>query len=203
MLEIKLNNISLEYKDKKILDKFSLQFNNQAKILLVGKSGIGKSTIFRILLGFQKFDSGQYLINDKNYSDYDIAEIRKHFAYVDQENSLRKLSVKKYLEEISKFNNNTFNSVIDEKLSDYFEFEKSLFEKDIWQLSGGEKQRLAIMISIMLDRPIFLLDECTSSLDKTLKKKVVNYFNDCEKGVIAISHDSVWDDADKFNRVEL
>ncbi len=66
------------------------------------------------------------------------------------------------------------------------------------EVSGGERQRLALAIALLLKRKIFLLDEATSSLDRKLKKKVVDYFlNQKSLTVLSISHDSEWLDTNK------
>lgn len=202
-MRIELNDINLKFKDKLILNDFNLKINEGEKILISGDSGKGKSTLFKILLGYQRFESGTYLINGKDYKELDIAEVRLNFAYVNQDVSFRNIKVKDYIHEIHKFQHNTFDKEIDTSLCEYFNFDLNLLEKEVSLLSGGERQRLAIIISIMLDRPCFLLDEITSSLDKTLKTKVVNYFVNSNKTVIAVSHDSVWLKNDQFKKVNL
>lgn len=203
MEKIELSNINLNFNNKQVLNNFSLTFSNNDKILISGNSGKGKSTIIKILLGFQKFGSGRYNINSKSFEEYNIFEVRKMFAYVDQEVSLRKISAKQYLQDIAKFSGNSLNGVLNEQLCEYFEFDLNLLDKDIQKLSGGERQRLAIIISIMLKRPFFLLDEITSSLDKNLKEKTVSYFSSCPEGVISISHDEVWLNNSNFKKVIL
>lgn len=64
-----------------------------------------------------------------------------------------------------------------------------ILSKNINQLSGGEKQRLAFVIIILLDRKIWILDEITSSLDQDMKEKVINYILNTNKTVILVSHD--------------
>ncbi len=60
-------------------------------------------------------------------------------------------------------------------------------------LSGGERQRLGLALCQLMDRPIWLLDEVTSGLDKTLKHKVYNMVMESDKTVLIISHDDIWD----------
>lgn len=198
---LELRNVNLSFNNKQILKNFSLKIRSKDKILVVGNSGKGKSTLLKILLGFEVINSGQYLIDGKVVKDSNFSDIRKNFAYVDQDVSLRKMLVKQYLQEISKFNGNNLKGELDLELCKYFEFDLALLEKDIQKLSGGERQRLAIIIAIMLKREMFLLDEITSALDVDLKNKVVKYFRDCDEGVISISHDLTWQDSDKFKKV--
>ena len=60
---------------------------------------------------------------------------------------------------------------------------------------------MGIILAIMLNRPVFLLDEVTSALDKDLKKTVADYFADCERTVIAVSHDREWAECGNFRKV--
>jgi putative ABC transport system ATP-binding protein len=200
---LELVNINLKFNNKEILKNFSLTINSKDKILISANSGKGKSTLLKLLLGFEVQDSGKYLIDGKDIKEYSFFEVRKIFSYVDQDVSLRKIKVKDYLEEISKFNGNNLNSSINVELCKYFQFDLNLLDKNIQKLSGGERARLAIIIAIMLKRPFYLLDEVTAALDSNLKSKVVSYFNNCEEGVIVISHDDIWMKDTNFRKVRL
>ncbi|MDC7237265.1 MAG: ATP-binding cassette domain-containing protein [Sphaerochaetaceae bacterium] len=203
MNTLELVNINLKFNNKEILKNFSLTINSKDKILISANSGKGKSTLLKLLLGFEVQDSGKYLIDGKAIKEYSFFEVRKIFSYVDQDVSLRKIKSRDYIEEISKFNGNNLTSSIDTELCKYFEFDLSLLDKNIQKLSGGERARLAIIIAIMLKRPFYLLDEVTAALDSNLKSKVVSYFNNCEEGVIVISHDDIWMKDTNFRKVSL
>jgi putative ABC transport system ATP-binding protein len=73
------------------------------------------------------------------------------------------------------------------------ELEYDILDKNFQELSGGEKQRIGILITLLLNRDIYLLDEITSALDVNLKKKVADYFLAREDWIIlVISHDREW-----------
>ncbi len=201
MTFIDFNNINLKYEDKIILDDFSLAVHKGEKILITGKSGKGKSTILRLLLGFSNYDSGQILVKNMDLSNADFTSIRQVFAYVNQDVTLRSGKVKDVLTEVSHFSGNNFNNEFSTELARSFEFDLNLLEKHTTELSGGERQRLGIILAILLDRDVFLLDEVTSGLDPDLKNKVVQYFSHTEKTVIAISHDSCWSNSKHFKEV--
>jgi putative ABC transport system ATP-binding protein len=83
------------------------------------------------------------------------------------------------------------------------ELEKDILDKNFENLSGGEKQRIGILIALLLERDIFLLDEATSALDSELKKKVVDHFLKHEEWTLfIISHDREWE-RDKVEIVEI
>ena len=200
---IEFSNIHLKYADKEIFNDFSLSIKKGEKLLITGKSGKGKSTLFELLLGFANDYSGDVFIGGKRIGPGGFAESRKYFAYVNQDVTLRQGKARDVLNEISKFSGNQYNGEFDENLAAFFEFDRKLLDKDIEELSGGERQRLGIILAIMLKRPIFLLDEVTSALDRELKKKVVHYFSTCGQTVIAISHDHEWLANNAFREVKL
>lgn len=200
---IKLSNIDITFDNKEILKQFSISIKAGEKILITGKSGKGKSTLLKLLLGFIKFESGEYYFNEKLVTNSDYRTIRKELAYVNQDVTLRPGIVSEVLDEISLFSGNSYSGGFDNELSKLFEFDNELLEKNTIELSGGERQRLGIILSIMLNREVFLLDEITSALDKGLKSKVVDYYASCDATVIAISHDSCWLESNKFREVIL
>ena len=187
---IKLRNISLKFDNKPILNNFNLEIKEGEKILIVGKSGSGKSTILKLLLGFTKIPTGEYLYNEKKVKNY--SKIRNNYAFVNQDVTLRDGKVKNILKEIAEFSYNNFNGKLNTDIAKLFEFDMDLLNKNIDELSGGERQRLGILIAIQMNRPVFLLDEVTSALDIKLKEKVVKYFKDSDKTVIVVSHDHQW-----------
>lgn len=202
MAIIEYKNINLSFDQKIILKDFSLLINQGEKILVSGKSGKGKSTLLRMLLGFQLPDSGQIYVDGKELHSDKIYEFRQNFAYVNQDITIRNGKTSDVLKEIATFKGNNFDGYIANDLLEYFEMEKALLYKKTSELSGGERQRLGIVLSIMLDRPIFLLDEVTSALDAELKEKTVSYFEETNKTVISISHDIEWMKHDVFRKVE-
>ncbi len=202
MSAVELSMINLSFDGKGVFKDFSLKIEEGEKVLISGKSGNGKSTLIRIILGFQNFNSGKIFIQDKLVQPQDFRKTRNLFSYVNQDVTLRPGNVRNVLSEIAEFSGNDYNAEFDEELSDYFEFDMNLLDKKTEELSGGERQRLGIILAIMLNRPIFVLDEVTSALDEELKQKVVNYFTNSDKTVIAVSHDSEWFQRGKFRKVE-
>jgi putative ABC transport system ATP-binding protein len=76
------------------------------------------------------------------------------------------------------------------ELLDFLELPEEILQKKLELLSGGEKQRIAIVIALLLQRKIFLLDEITSALDKNLKQKIMDFFlQKHDATVMLISHD--------------
>ena len=189
---IDFNKVNLKYKNKTILKEFSLKIEKGDKILLYGKSGIGKSTILRLLLSFISPDSGNIIYKGKPLTPEIAWQARKEIAYVSQDTDLGEGTVQEIIDEIRSFKTNKNLSDPIQLLKE-FSLDRNILKKNITELSGGERQRIAIIIALLLKRDIFLLDELTSSLDSALKKKVIEkFFGRNDATVITISHDPGW-----------
>jgi len=202
---IKYENIGKFFGSKKVISDFSIRILRGRKILLRGKSGTGKSTLFKMLLGFEKPSEGSLYYRGKPVNSQVAWEIRKEVSYVSQDTDLGQGPVKDLLDEIFTYLPNR-EKRSPEKLNTLmkeFELEKDILNKNFENLSGGEKQRIGILIALMLGRDIFLLDEATSALDSELKKRVVDHFLKHEDWTLfVISHDKEWE-RDEVEIVEI
>lgn len=193
---IRYENVGISFGSKKVLSNFSLSIPKGKKILMKGKSGTGKSTLFKILLGFEKISEGSVYYRGKLLSPQVSWQVRKDVAYVSQDTDLGEGPVKALLEEVHAYRPNR-KKMGPEKLHMFMgelELEEDILEKNFENLSGGEKQRIGILIALLLGRDIFLLDEATSSLDSGLKKKVAdNFLKHGDWTLFIISHDREWE----------
>lgn len=202
---IKYENIGKFFGSKKVISDFSIRILRGRKILLRGKSGTGKSTLFKMLLGFEKPSEGSLYYRGKPVNSQVAWEIRKEVSYVSQDTDLGQGPVKDLLDEIFTYlpNREKRSSEKLDTLMKEFELEKDTLNKNFENLSGGEKQRIGILIALMLGRDIFLLDEATSALDSELKKRVVDHFLKHEDWTLfVISHDKEWE-RDEVEIVEI
>lgn len=195
MVLIQFKNINLSFDDKRVFKNFNLSVKEGEKVLLKAPSGKGKSTLFKLLLGFQKSDEGDILFKGKKLEKNTLKYFRRNIAYVSQDVDLRNEKVWNLIVEIFSYKHNTHIKINKEKLleiAQYFSLPADVIEKEVSQLSGGERQRLGLIICILLDRQVWLLDEITSGLDKDMKEKVVDYVLKQDKTVLIISHDKTW-----------
>ncbi|MFC1561453.1 ATP-binding cassette domain-containing protein [candidate division KSB1 bacterium] len=194
---IRFDNVTIRFNDKVVIRDFSLDINKGDKIVIRGKSGIGKSTLFRLILGFAKPEKGSVLFEEKKLDKQTVWDVRKKIAYVSQDLDIAEGTVRSIIEQTFEFKHNEHlrPGLSDiQRLFDLFELDRSILDKEYSELSGGEKQRVAIVVSILLKRDIFLLDESTSALDDKLSIKVIDYFlNKTEWTVVAISHGVEWE----------
>ena len=193
---IKYENVGINFGSKKVLSNFSLSIPRGKKVLMKGKSGTGKSTLFKILLGFEKLSEGSVYYKEKPLSPQVAWQVRKEVAYVSQDTDLGEGNVKDLIEEVHAYRPNR-DKMNPEKLDMFMnelELEKDILWKNFENLSGGEKQRIGILIALLLERDIFLLDEATSALDSGLKKKVADHFlRHRDWTLFIISHDREWE----------
>jgi putative ABC transport system ATP-binding protein len=193
---IKYENIGISFENKKILSGFNLSIKKNQKVLLRGKSGVGKTTLFKMLLGFIRPTEGALYFQDQKIDSKTCWETRKRISYVSQDTDLGEGKVKNLLNDIFSYKINK-EKLDHEKLRIFMqelELEGSILNQHFQELSGGEKQRIGILISLLLNRNIYLLDEITSALDMDLKKKVTDYFLAREDlTLLVISHDREWE----------
>jgi len=195
-LLLKIENISLKFDDKIIYKNFSLNLKKGEKILLQGKSGSGKSSLLKIILGFITPTSGDIYLNNIKLNNTTIWEIRQLIAYVPQEPVLEDGNVLEAITTPLSYKANiakSANLAKIETLLKNFGLTKSILQQQTTELSGGEKQRIAIITALLLERPLILLDEASSALDPESCKKIVSFFHNKNNiSLIAVSHDNEW-----------
>jgi putative ABC transport system ATP-binding protein len=193
---IKYENVGISFENKKVLSGFNLNIKEKQKVLLRGKSGVGKTTLLKMLLGFTKPAEGTLYFRNRVIDSRTCWEARKEIAYVVQDTDLGEGKVKNLLDEIFSYRANKEKLDL-EKLRTFMrelELGDNILDQSFQELSGGEKQRIGILISLLLNRNIYLLDEVTSALDTNLKKKIADYFLSREDlTLLVISHDREWE----------
>ena len=179
-----------------IFSGFSLVVETGEKVVVQGSSGVGKTTLLRMLLGVASPDSGEVSINGRIVDEDSCWELRHLLAYVPQEIVPLERTAREFLDYAFSLNANRDSGLDSEHLAGlmrYFELPESHLDSTMTDLSGGERQRLGLIAAILLDRDILLLDEPTASLDGVMKEKVVTWILcECRKTVLVISHDDIW-----------
>ena len=190
---IKFESVDLKRNGKEIFSGLNFFVQKNEKVLIQGKSGIGKTTLFKILLGFETIDKGRVAFNNLDIVKEHIKDIRHQIFYLSQDIDLKDGRVGNFLDEILGYNlfKNQDGTHFSNLLS-FLDLSDKLLDQTVKELSGGERQRIGLLICFLLDRPVWLLDEPTSALDDIMKKKIADYILDQEKTIILISHDNVW-----------
>jgi ATP-binding cassette subfamily F protein 3 len=177
---LKFNEVSFEWgTNKPILNEASFSVRRGSKITLMGQNGAGKSTIFQLITGELKPNSGAVNIN----KDLTIATAKQVICREDLNLTIKEFFEKCFLEKI-------YN--IDKKIDNVLEIVNITFAHDrvIKNLSGGQQARILLARALIQDPDLLLLDEPTNNLDKAGIDHLTKFIIDYPKTCIVISHDA-------------
>jgi ABC-type multidrug transport system, ATPase and permease components len=195
--DVVFNNVTFSYDgENTVIDKLNLEVKKGEILAVVGSSGGGKSTLYKLLLRFYTPVSGSIYILGKPVESYNTSELRQLFAYVPQDSYLfcgtigenigygkPGASMDDIIEAARAANAHDFIMEFPEG------YDTEVGERGV-RLSGGQKQRIAIARALLKDAPILLLDEATSSLDSESEDEVQKALNVLMKGrtTIVVAH---------------
>lgn len=197
---IKLENISKNFGPRIVLDNFSLSVNKGEFIAITGESGKGKSTLLNIIGLLENASSGNVMISGINNLKpnnsksikvirYTISYLFQNFALIDEETVLYNLYLSlKYVKLSKKEKINKINYALSLVGLDAYK------KKKVYELSGGEQQRVAIARTILKPSEIILADEPTGSLDEDnaeLVFKLLKELNCNGKTIVMVTHNKL------------
>lgn len=200
---IKIENIKFSYGKKIIFDNFSVNIKMNEKIVFKAPSGFGKSTMLKIIAGFLIPEKGNIIFNNSKITDKNILDYRKEFCMMPQNVSsvnngtVLNTILKPFEFEANKNSIPNYEKII--KTLSILNLNEKILKQKFSDLSGGEQQRIALVICNLLDRKIILLDEPTSALDDVSMENIVKLFFNEDKTIISASHDK--DYINYFDRV--
>jgi subfamily B ATP-binding cassette protein MsbA len=179
LTSIHLKDITFSYDGQKnLFEHFNLQIPVGKVVAIVGLSGAGKTTLFHLLQGFLKPQSGSISINDRSTAALSVSEHRSFFAHVSQETVLFNGSIRENLL-LARDDITDVQMMQAATIAGIHPFITSLprgYDTEIGErgskLSGGQRQRLAIARALLKDAPVLLLDEGTSALDSETEYQV-------------------------------
>lgn len=176
--EIIFEDVSFHYGEKKLFSNKHAHIRGGEKVGLVGFTGAGKSTFINLILRFFPLHSGKILIDGQDIANITLGSLRQQIALIPQDPVLFHRTLR---ENISYGKPEARDAEIfaAAKLAHCDEFIREIpsgYEAKVGErgtkLSGGEKQRIAIARAILVDAPILILDEATSSLDSVTEKYI-------------------------------
>ncbi|MDU1043868.1 MULTISPECIES: ABC transporter ATP-binding protein [Peptoniphilus] len=200
--DIIFSNITFSYDSYKIFDKNNFKVLKGNINLIKGKSGTGKTTLLKILLGMLELESGNIYISNENIKSIDVKYLRDNISYVSQKTEIFYDTLRNNIN-IAENANITDTTIIEslksvglgENMAEDKELLNEILLNDGKNISGGEAQRLALCRAIVQDRKIIILDEVTANLDKKTEDDIVSliYDNFKNKTVIIITHSDAFD----------
>lgn len=195
---VQFKDVHFQYKGtaNAVFEKFNLEIKQGEKVGVVGASGVGKSTLIKLLLRQHEFNAGDILIGGVRIQDFTLDTFHQLVSYVPQDTSLFHRTLfenikyakstatdEEVYEATKKAQANLFIESFPEK------YQTTVGERGV-KLSGGQRQRIALARAILKNAPILILDEATSSLDTESESSIQEALSELfkEHTVIAIAH---------------
>lgn len=192
---IQFDHVSVSVRGKAILSELSFALSAGEKAVFCGKSGSGKSTVLKTLLGLYPCSEGAIFFKGKQLDKTIVGEIRRCAAYIGQEPVLGAETVREalLLPFLFKAHRGTKPSELQlvEALRD-LDLPAEILNQNCGRVSGGEKQRIAVVRALLLGKSLYLLDEVTSALDAESKRAVFEVFADPKLTILSVAHDADW-----------
>lgn len=194
--KIRFNGLNYTYNNKYyVLKNINLFIRDKERVLILGESGSGKSTIMKILYKYYDIDRDKVFINDYDLCDYSLSDIRKNVTYVSQSEILFTGSIRDNIVLDRNVGEVEFLNIckllhIDEIVKNNIMGYDYILEEGGVNLSGGQRQRIILARSLIKDSNVIMIDEGFNQIDIKLERDIlINIFNYFYyKTFIIISH---------------
>ena len=193
---IEFRNVSYSKNNNMILENISFSLKKNKYNVIIGKNGSGKSTILKLIVGLEKISGGQIFIDNEElvYKRDELYKIRKKTGIVFQESNEHIIGETVAESLIFGMENNRIPlEKMKENMAKYVKLFKleNIIDKKTVNLSGGEKQKVALAGAVITEPDIILLDEVTEMWDKATKEKmngIIEKFLEDGKTVVSVTH---------------
>jgi phospholipid/cholesterol/gamma-HCH transport system ATP-binding protein len=197
---IEINNLSIGFEEMKVLDNLSLKLFNGENLVVLGKSGSGKSVLIKCIVRLLKPDSGTINVLGENVNELDrkgLEELRKNIGFLFQSGALYdSMTIKENLEfPLKRVRKNLTKKEMNEKVEEALENVglADTMNKMPSQLSGGMRKRVSLARTVVVDPLIILYDEPTTGLDPLTSDEISELMNKVQKkyktSSLIITHD--------------
>ena len=195
---IRFEQVNFQYTNTPILKNLTLELQSHKWTVILGESGVGKSTILKLIEKFYTEYEGKIMVDDISLKDIDSHDLRNQVAYLSQSPSLFPGSIRSNLivndDKIA--DDALWNALETVNLKDYVLSLDDALDTDIYEagkiMSTGQKQRLCIARALLRNVEIYLLDEITSNVDRENTQLILSYFKELSKDgktIISVTHD--------------
>ncbi|WP_340081072.1 ABC transporter ATP-binding protein [Streptococcus agalactiae] len=192
MSYLTFKHVDFKTDDKLVLNDINFAIDEGDFVSIVGPSGSGKSTVLKLASGLMSPTAGHIFFDGKDLNQLEPVESRKMISYCFQTPHLFGNTV----EDNISFPYHIRHEKVDyrrvDNLFQRFEMDQSYLKQDVKKLSGGEKQRIALIRQLLFEPKVLLLDEVTSALDnhnKAIVEKVIKSLHDKGITILWITHD--------------
>ncbi|MDL2302575.1 ABC transporter ATP-binding protein/permease, partial [Lachnospiraceae bacterium OttesenSCG-928-D06] len=184
--KITFKDVNFKYDERTLIKNLNLEIKKGNKVAITGPSGIGKSTLIKLLLRQEVPNGGAIMINDKDLNDVDIYSYRDHVAVMSQNTFIFDGTMEENISMGHQYNEKEMEEVINNCCLD------GTGAENVKNYSGGEKQRIGIARMLIKDADVIILDEPTSALDSHVENEIIKNIdkivsND-DKIIVIISH---------------
>lgn len=194
---IQFNDVCFAYQDLPVLEQFTYTFTSGNLYVIIGNSGIGKSTLAETILKFNTPDSGTVFVNNVDLYSVSAKSIRSKVAMVFQDGILLdNCSIKENITYGQDVSDECLKEVVDacniKEFTDNLELGlDTLITENGTNFSGGEKQRIYVARALLRSCDVYIFDESFTGMDPVLTQKMIDFIEHflADKIVIIISHD--------------
>lgn len=188
-----LNSICYSYNNSLVLNKVSMEIKQGQTIAIVGLSGSGKSTAIKAILGAIKIQQGSIFINKENIDCISREQIYKWFSIVTQNPMCLNSTIRKNVDITGKYSDTEIYDAlsmaeIEEDIRNMPLGLDTIIGEGGQNISGGQRQRLAIARALISNTEVLIFDEATSNLDPITEKKIYDNLKVTNKTLIIITH---------------
>jgi urea transport system ATP-binding protein len=178
---LNVENLNVSYGQSRILWDLSFKVKQEETLTIVGRNGMGKTTLMKALIGVLKLDSGQIEVDGKSVGDSAAyGRVRNGIAYVPQGRQIfSTLTVEENI--LTGLESVKGKKKIDPEIYDLFPVLKEMRKRRGGNLSGGQQQQLAIARALVSEPKVLLLDEPTEGIQPSIIKDIARTLNEIKK----------------------
>lgn len=204
---ILVQNLTFTYNNKyNILSNINFYIRDKERVLILGPSGTGKSTIMKLLYKYYDIPRDKIFINNYDINDYSLSDIRKNITYISQNEELFNTSIRNNILVGRGIKENIYLNIckltyVDEIVKENILGYDYIVEENASNISGGQKDRIILARGLLKDSKIIMIDEGLSQLDINLERKILKniFYAFYDKTFIVISHRS--ENMDLYDRM--
>lgn len=194
--KISFQNLSFSYnQEKNILESISFDILKGNKVIILGDSGSGKSTILKLLLKYYEINRNMIYLNGIDLNNYSISDVRNSIGLMSQNEILYTDTILNNITLYQEIDSNKWLDIckityVDDFVKNFFLGYQTKLEENGLNLSGGQRQRLLLARLLLREKKIILIDEGLNAVDVNLERKILkNIFSKYpDKTIIVVSH---------------